>query len=213
MTRGCVIFDLDGTLIDSREDLATGVNLMRGDFGLAPLPLSTVVGYVGDGVHKLCERALKDTGIVLEDALPHMRRHYCEHLLDRTVLYPGAAEGLETLRQAGFELAVVTNKPEGPSNTILNGLGVADRFRFIIGGGSKFQLKPDPQALLHIMNETGVAPDRTWMVGDHYTDLESGRRAGAIRVFAGWGFGDPRNEIWDVKADTFADLVRMVLEK
>lgn len=212
MTRGCVIFDLDGTLIDSREDLAAGVNLMRGDFGLEPLPLATIIGYVGDGVHKLCERSLRGTGVALEDALPYMRRHYCANLLNHTRLYPGAAEGLQKLHDHGFELAVVTNKPAEPSNTILSALKVAPLFRFVIGGGSGFLLKPEPQGILHVMNETGCKPDRTWMVGDHYTDLEAGRRAGVVRVYAAWGFGNPRGEGHDLRFDSFDALVKHLVQ-
>lgn len=210
MSRGCIIFDLDGTLIDSRADLATGVNLMRGDFGLEPLPVATITSFIGDGARKLCERSLADSGIDVDAALPLMRRHYSEHLLDRTCLYPGVRDGLAELQSLHFDMAVVTNKPEEATRRLLAATNIESVFRFVIGAGAGFPLKPEPAALLHIMRESGGHPDHTWMVGDHYTDLESARRAGVIRVFAAWGFGNPQNEIFDFKADSFADLVTYV---
>jgi phosphoglycolate phosphatase len=207
-THACAIFDLDGTLIDSREDLATGINLTRHDFGLPPLSLTTVVSYIGEGVRKLCERSFKDTGIALEETLPHMKAHYRAHFLDQTHLYPGVEEGLQTLHERGYQLTVLTNKPQDATNTILAGLKIDHLFRKIIGGGGDFAMKPDPEALLYLMREIGSEPQHTYMVGDHYTDMEAGRRAGCIRAYAAWGFGNLHEEKFDIKAESFADLVR-----
>ena len=152
---GCIIFDLDGTLIDSRADLCTGVNLMRQDFNLPPLPLEQVVKYVGNGTLALCERALAGTGVNPAEALPHMKKYYREHLLDQTTLYPGVADGLRRLHDAGFPLAVISNKLETPSKSILEALGVGSLFQLIVGGDSGFKLKPDPESLLHGRSDSG----------------------------------------------------------
>jgi len=206
MDRRCVIFDLDGTLIDSREDLATGVNLTRKDFGLEPLSLDVIVSYVGDGVRKLCERALQGTGVTLDDALPHMRKHYGEHLLEKTQLYPGVAETLQQLQKQGCELAILTNKPIEHTRRLADNFKITGYFREVIGFGSGFALKPDPEAIAHLLAVTGCKADHAYMVGDHHTDMEAGRRAGVNRVFAEWGFGNLLTESFEFSAKTFPEL-------
>ncbi len=210
--KSCIIFDLDGTLVDSRADLCTGVNLMRRDFNLPPLPLDEVVSYVGNGTSALCERALRETGIRIEDALPRLKKHYSEHLLDETILYPGVEEGLRKLHAAGIPLAVISNKLESPSKRILEALGVADLFRLIVGGDSGFKLKPDPESLIHVIKSCDADASHSYMVGDNYTDLVSGRMAKMLCVFATYGFGVHKNEKYDFLIDDFAGLVKLILQ-
>ncbi|WP_316410119.1 HAD-IIIA family hydrolase [Mesoterricola sediminis] len=201
-----MLFDLDGTLVDSREDLALGVNLTRRDLGLPPLDPAIVAGYVGDGVRALLTRALPECPERLEEALALNHGHYAAHLLDRTRLYPGAAEALAALEAAGFRLGVVTNKPRAFTLPILEGLGVAARFGAVVAGGDAPALKPDPRPLVQALAALDADPARSWMVGDHCTDLEAGRRAGLRRCLCRFGFGDPRAEAWDLAIERLAEL-------
>src|SRR5262245_28759527 len=139
-----IIFDLDGTLIDSRIDLANSVNHTRVRLGMTLLPNELIYSYVGDGASMLIRRAFgrEPTETELKEALEIFLAHYKLHLLDNTVLYPGVLEALDSLGSA--TLAVLTNKPVNPSNTILEGLGVKERFAVVYGGNSFEQKKPDP---------------------------------------------------------------------
>jgi phosphoglycolate phosphatase len=201
-----IIFDLDGTLIDSRADLALAVNLTRAELGLPALPQAQVVGYVGEGVRKLLSRAIPELPGRLEDALAINQRHYRAHLLDRTVLYPGVAAALETFRQRGARLMVVTNKPRAFTDLILDGLGIAGCMAAVVGGGDCPGLKPDPAPLLMALEQGGGAADGAWIAGDNFTDLEAGRRAGVRRCFCRYGFGDPGRESWDLAVDDLTEL-------
>ena len=192
------LFDLDGTLIDSREDLALAINLTRQDFDLPPLPTAAVVACIGEGVRVLIERAIPERPDQWDAMLPRQRAHYTAHCLDNTVLYPEVKETLESLRAAGWRLAVVTNKPGAMSRPILEGLGILHLFGAVVGGGDCPVLKPDPAPLIFAAAQMGATLDATdWMVGDHFTDLESGRRAGVRRCFCRFGFGEARDEAWD----------------
>lgn len=204
-----LMFDLDGTLVDSRADLTTAVNLMRADYGLPPLSVQTVTRYVGNGITRLVERSLAESPppVALEAAVETMRRHYRGHLLDRTVLYPGTAGALEALRQAGFPLAVVTNKPEAAAREIVEGLGIAANFTCVVGGGTCASIKPDPESLFYALRRGGCSPSLSWMVGDNYTDLAAGARAGVKRCFCRYGFGSAGDETYDVAVDSLTDFV------
>jgi len=201
-----IIFDLDGTLIDSRADLALAVNLTREELGLAPIPQAMVVGYVGEGVRRLLSRAIPECPERLEEALAINQRHYRAHLLDRTVLYPGVAEALAQFRERGTPLMVVTNKPQAFTDLILEGLGVARLMAAVVGGGDAPVLKPDPAALLLALERAGCSAAGSWMAGDHFTDLEAGRRAGMKRCFCRYGFGDPGPETWDLAVNDLTEL-------
>ena len=193
--RNGVIFDLDGTLIDSRADLALAVNLTRQDLGLPPLPQDQVVGYVGEGVRELLTRSLPECPERVEQALGINQRHYRAHLLDRTVLYPGVRAALEAFRALGTRLMVVTNKPREFTGLILEGLGVSPFLSSVVGGGDLPELKPDPAPLFLALERAGCSPEGSWMAGDHFTDLEAGRRAGMKRCYCRYGFGDPGEEV------------------
>jgi phosphoglycolate phosphatase len=201
-----IIFDLDGTLIDSRADLALAVNLTRADLGLPALPQAQVVGYVGEGVRTLLSRAIPERPDRLEEALDINRRHYRAHLLDRTVLYPGVAAALETFRQRGVRLMVATNKPREFTDLILDGLGIGPLMAAVVGGGDCPGLKPDPAPLLLALERGGGSAEGAWIAGDSFTDLEAGRRAGMRRCFCRYGFGDPGVETWDLAVDELTEL-------
>ena len=201
-----LIFDLDGTLIDSRADLALAVNLTREELGLAAIPQAEVVGYVGEGVRRLLSRAIPELPQQLDRALAINQRHYRAHLLDQTTLYPGVGAALERFRRAGIPLMVVTNKPREFTDLILAGLGIATFMSAVVGGGDCPGLKPDPAPLLMALEQSGCGAEGSWMVGDHFTDLEAGRRAGLKRCLCRYGFGDPGLETWDLAVDELTEL-------
>ncbi len=187
-----LVFDLDGTLVDSSRDLAAAVNaaLQRVAPGTAPIPLPAVISFVGEGARLLVERSLRHSGLELppDDVLPVFLDCYSERLLDTTRLYPGIAEALSALRPR--TLAVLSNKPGPFSRTILEGLGVAARFARIWGAGDVTARKPDPSGLLRLARELGARADETLMIGDSATDVATARAAGVKGIGVAWGL-DP----------------------
>lgn len=205
--RKLIIFDLDGTLVDSCRDLAAAVNRMRGHFNLPALPVATITRYIGNGVRMLVSRALEGTSVDIDEALRVQAPLYKAHLVDETVLYPGVLDGLGSLRARGHLLAVATNKPAEATEIILSHFGIRDHFFSVLAGGTFPVLKPEPDMLTAIMAEAGMKPSETWMVGDNYTDLEAARRAGVNSVFLTYGYGDPGRESPSLTCSTFAGVV------
>lgn len=202
-----LIFDLDGTLIDSRADLAAGINHMRSSFGLAPLPLETVVGYIGNGVRRLVEGSLQGADVDVDQALRINKAYYCSHLTVHTTPYDGVEEGIRRLAAAGHQLAVLTNKPGEPSREILRHFGLMDCFTAIIGGGDVENLKPDPEGVFRCIALSGIDSVDTWMIGDHYTDLSAAENAGIKSAFVRYGFGEERGHKTDEYFASFSELV------
>jgi phosphoglycolate phosphatase len=186
------LFDLDGTLIDSRADITASLNLMLRRMRFPELLESRAADFVGDGVQTLIERALREvTGIDADPSLVRtgiavFREEYENHLLDRTCLFPHAMEALDRLAWAQF--AVVSNKPEVYSRQILEALGVAARFTAILGGDSARKRKPDPESLYRAMEFCGVPASLTAMVGDSPVDIEAGKAAGVTACGVLGGF-------------------------
>ncbi len=178
------LFDLDGTLIDSKGDIALSLNLALARAGLVNLPPSRIAGFVGDGVRKLVERALREAlnGEPDEPLLLRVMnlylKEYGNHLLDTTRLFEGVEDALKNLHWA--QLAVVTNKPERFSRQILDALGVGHRFCLVLGGDSTRLRKPDPAPLLEAMDRCGAQPRDSVMVGDSAVDVQAGKAAGAM---------------------------------
>jgi len=172
-----IIFDLDGTLIDSKLDLANSVNFTRQEMGLPVLEHRLIFSYIGDGATMLIRRAMGEGlgELDIQRALEIFLSHYREHLLDNTTLYPGVAETLDALKS--LHLAVLTNKPLRPTQAILQGLQVHDRFAVVYGGNSFDQKKPHPVGIEQILSDTGVAREQTLMVGDSYIDIQTGCNA------------------------------------
>lgn len=209
----CIVFDLDGTLLDSIADIALATNRMREHFGLAPLPEQTVMGYVGHGIAQLAERAVGDAPqIAADDAKLEILRAYCNAPVVRTTLYPGAEDGLRILRTAGFRLAVASNKPHELCLPILERLGVVGEFDAVIGGGRSIAMKPAPDMIRYALKETGCDPALSWMFGDSEPDMAAGRAAGCRTAYAAYGFGKPAEGSWDFKASSFLDFVYHVLK-
>jgi phosphoglycolate phosphatase len=185
-----VVFDLDGTLVDSRRDIAAATNDMILAFGGRPLREQTVVDLVGEGAGVLVRRALRAAGLdrPTPDALARFLDLYDARLLETTALYPEMPEALNAL--AGrTTLAVLTNKPARATAKLLDGLGVAPLFRHVIGGDTPLGRKPDPAGLLEIVARAGATPASTLMVGDSRIDLETARRADVRVCLARYGFG------------------------
>jgi phosphoglycolate phosphatase len=186
-----LIFDLDGTLIDSAEDLAIATNHTRARFGLEPLDAKVVHSYVGNGAAMLVRRALgpDPSEAVVEEGLDFFIKYYRAHALAHTRLYPGIEAAVKVLASKGHTLAVLTNKPVRISADIIAGLGLASLFKHVYGGNSFEQKKkPDPIGIETLMQETGFAPKETWMVGDSSVDVQTGRNAGVRVCGVTWGF-------------------------
>ncbi len=212
-----LLLDLDGTLIDSRQDLAAATNRLLAELGLAPLPLLQVCQYVGRGARSLVGRALDaaDPDGLVPRTEPILRRflgHYEQVLLDSTVPFAGVLAGLDALREAGVPLALVTNKPIRPTRTILAGLGMSDRFDVVLGGDSLPQKKPDPAPLLAAADLLGVPVARCVMVGDSDVDMEAAKNAGVLGVWCSWGGIHPdRPSHHDLVAESFDEVVALAL--
>ena len=182
-----ILFDLDGTLVDSVVDLATGINLLRGELDLPPLTIPAVRACVGDGATMLVRRALGDDLFTL----PRLQRFltlYGEHLAETTILYPGIQTCLDLV--ADRPLAIVTNKPYQLTMNLLAALNLTHYFPVVIGGDSCPAKKPDPTPIKVALHRLGATANEAIMIGDHHTDLISGQAAGLDVCFCSWGFGD-----------------------
>ncbi len=207
-----LIFDLDGTLIDSKRDLADSVNATRAWAGLSPLPEETVSSYVGNGAPMLMRRAFPGASEAdLARYLAYFLDYYRQHMLDSTVLYPGVREALDRLHAAGIPLAVLTNKPVRFSERLIEGLGLAPHFFRIYGGNSFEEKKPHPAGIHLLVKEAGADRDRTYMVGDSAVDVQTARNAGVRACGVSWGF---RPETFrEAPPDLIIDDLRTLAEK
>jgi phosphoglycolate phosphatase len=194
--RPLIVFDLDGTLIDSQRDLADSANEMLAAYGARPLPDAEIAGFVGDGARQLVARALEAASLRadLSNALERFLQIYGSRLFVHTRPYPGIDDAIAGVGGRAV-LAVLTNKPEGFSLQLLEKFGWASAFRWTIGGDSPFGRKPDPAGLLHLTRLAGVAPHACLMVGDSMVDLETARAAGTAACVAQYGFGHLRRPI------------------
>jgi phosphoglycolate phosphatase len=185
-----LIFDLDGTLIDSKIDLVHSVNATRAHMNLAPISADLVSTYVGSGAPVLVRRALgPEAGEAdVQRALRYFLDYYREHMLDNTYIYPGVREALDRLHDAGLQMAVLTNKPVRFSQALVQGLGLGSHFFRIYGGNSFEQKKPDPVGILALLEESGAAKERTIMVGDSNVDVRTARNAQVMACGVTYGF-------------------------
>ena len=207
-----LIFDLDGTLIDSKQDLIRSVNAMLAKMGREKLHEDTISGYIGHGAPKLVARALGNgaSEAEREQALKFFLAHYEEHKLDSTRPYAGVAEALEQLRQ--FPMAVLTNKPARVSRRIVEGLGLAKYFRAVYGGNSFETKKPDPLGARKILEELSATAEQTMMVGDSEVDVQTARNAGTLAAAVNYGFGTHDRAAYpaDLYLDRLTDLTALL---
>jgi phosphoglycolate phosphatase len=185
-----VAFDLDGTLIDSRRDLADAANALILEHGGRPLAVDAITRMVGEGAPLLVRRALKAAGLDLDlrVALPQFLELYDARLLVHTRLYDGTRAALGALAP-GAALAILTNKPQHHTERILEGLGIAPFFRWVVGGDTPHGRKPDPGGLNHLMSVAQAGTDDTILVGDSAIDLRTARAAGTRICLVRYGFG------------------------
>ncbi len=185
-----LIFDLDGTLIDSRLDLAHAVNATREDRRLGPLPHEVIFSYVGNGAPVLIRKAMGPNASDEEvaGALEFFLDYYRHHAVDYTELYPGVRDSVERLHAAGHTLAVLTNKPVRISGSIMDHFGLTKFFARIYGGNSFEHKKPHPIGIDTLRAELNAAADDTWMVGDSYVDIQTARNAGVPCCGVTYGF-------------------------
>ena len=211
-----LIFDLDGTLVDSRLDLVHSVNAMLRHFKRPELPDEVIATYVGDGAPMLVRRALGDpkNEAGVKDALEYFLTYYRAHKLDHTHVYDGIKETLEGLRasQNGFrrQMAVLSNKPVNPSRAIIEALGLGGFFVCVYGGNSFATKKPDPLGARTILKETGVRPEEGLMVGDSSHDVLTGRNAGLSTCGVTYGFAP--HTLCEAPPDVVIDTPRELAE-
>jgi phosphoglycolate phosphatase len=207
-----LIFDLDGTLIDSKQDLIHSVNAMLLELGRGALAEETISGYIGHGAPQLVARALGD-GCTEEErrrGLQFFLSYYELHKMDMTCAYPGVAETLEQL--ASMPMAVLTNKPVRISVRILEAMGLSKYFRAIYGGNSFDTKKPDPLGARTILRELGAEPREALLVGDSQVDVQTARNAGTLAAAVNYGFGvhDRKAYPADIYVDCFGELVTLL---
>jgi phosphoglycolate phosphatase len=207
-----LIFDLDGTLIDSKQDLIHSVNAMLRELGRGELAEETISGYIGHGAPQLVARALGDgcTEEERQHALQFFLGYYELHKMDMTCAYPGVAETLEKL--AKMPMAVLTNKPVRISVRILDAMGLAKYFRAIYGGNSFETKKPDPLGAKTILRELGAEPQQALLVGDSEVDVQTARNAGTLAAAVNYGFGvhDRGAHPADIYLERFDDLATLL---
>jgi phosphoglycolate phosphatase len=203
-----VIFDLDGTLIDSQLDLVLSVNAMLEHMGREPHVHEKICSFIGNGAALLVQRALGDdaTEAEVEKGLAYFLDYYRAHMLDNTDVYPGVREALVQLQQ--YPMAVLTNKPVHFSRAIVQGLNLSRYFRYVYGGNSFETKKPDPYGAQMLLRELQAAPQEAMMVGDSDVDIKTARNAGMHACGVAYGFGSEslRAHPPDLMLETLSDL-------
>ena len=207
-----LIFDLDGTLVDSKKDLTASVNHVREKFSLPALSEEEIAGFIGRGAQDLILKALGSavSESELQPALKLFLTYYRAHMLDRTVLYPGVRETLDRLQD--FRLAVLTNKPVHFSCSMLDGLGIYRYFSAVYGGNSFDNKKPNPVGIFQILSDTRGHREKAWMIGDSSVDVLTGRNAGVITCGVTYGYAADtfKDTPPDFQIDRFAELEDLV---
>ena len=217
-----VIFDLDGTLIDSRLDLVHSVNAALRHIQRPELPEDVIASYVGDGAPILIQRALGREAVdeaLVRKGLEFFLSYYREHKLDHTTVYEGIREALAAIQRSGNgvprKLAVLTNKPVNPSRAIVEALGLGPYFSQVYGGNSFATKKPEPEGALKLLSEVDVRPEQAAIIGDSHVDVRTGRNAGLWTVAVTYGFAPHTLEVEesDITVDTPQELSKVFLSQ
>ena len=210
---GAVLFDLDGTLLDTLPDLHVATNAMLREMGCPPLPLSAVRSYVGRGISNLVKRVLAGSLAAAEDdspvpahALASFRQHYARENGRNAQIYPGALEGLRALKAKGVPLGLITNKAEAFVLPLLELTGLADYFDVVVSGDSLPRQKPDPMPLVWACGRLGVHPGNTLFIGDSINDFLAGRAAGCRVFLVPYGYNEDR-DVHDLACDAIVESV------
>lgn len=208
-----IIFDLDGTLIDSLPDLAGATNHMLAALGRPRIGQDVVRRLVGQGARRLVERALPGAPEEeIEQGLALFLDYNHRHIADRTVLYPGVPETLDTLKGRRMRMAIISNKNVALCREVVSALRVDRYFEEILGADSLPFRKPSPEPVLKLLADFGVSPERAALVGDSINDIAAGKGAGVRTVGCTWGYGDPVElEEADYRVDGFAELLEISL--
>lgn len=212
-----VIYDLDGTLIDSQADLAASTNDTLVRLGAVALPEEQVTSYVGEGARTLVARALEAVALppsMVDKALAIFLEIYNGRLTEQTRPYDGIDAVLAHAQAAGMAQGVITNKPQAPSDRLLHAFELSAHFQWVIGGDTAFARKPDPSSLIWMMRAAGVEPARTLFVGDSPIDAATARAAGARFCLAAYGFGQVREatalQVGEFHAATPRDITQAI---
>jgi phosphoglycolate phosphatase len=210
-----LLWDLDGTLVDSELDLAHSINAMLRHLQRPELPVEVVASYIGDGAPMLVRRALGDPQdeTFVQSALEYFMKYYREHKLDNTFVYAGVLETLAAIRQRSrLKMAVLTNKPIGPSRGICDGLNISEFLTNVYGGNSFPTKKPDPHGARVLLQEHGATPDEAVMIGDSQNDVLTANNAGMFSVGVTYGLSPESLKIHppDVLIDHPAELLEVL---
>lgn len=213
MSLPVLVFDLDGTLVDSAPDIRRALNTLLAELGHTALDLPTVTSLIGDGTGILIQRALARLGSPISTAeIPALNdrlvAHYLRHPADATNPYPGVLETLTGFRDAGYPMGVCTNKGQRLAELVLAETGLAEFFTVTIGGDTELGRKPDPRSLLAVIERLSGEPSSAWLIGDSINDVEAAKAAGVRVVLAnfGYGHGEPGLADADAMIDRFAEL-------
>lgn len=207
-----IFFDMDGTLIDSRADLGAAVNFTRRALGLAPIPLDEAISYVGRGARHLLENSIPECAGKFDETWPLFSEQYRVHMLDSTRLYPCVERTLAELRDRGWKMGVNTNKPNFATHAILEHFGLARYFgAAVVAGGDCAEMKPSAMPLREAASRMGGhrLSARDWMVGDNWTDMDSGANAGIRTAFCEFGFGHLNDSRCTARISRFDELLRL----
>ncbi|OQW43076.1 MAG: phosphoglycolate phosphatase [Proteobacteria bacterium SG_bin4] len=207
-----IMIDLDGTLLNTADDLALSANLMLKDLGMPEQSTETIRSYIGKGIQKLVKRTLtgeldgEPDAALFAKALPIYEKHYADNLSLNTHPYPGVVEGVKVLQQAGFRLACITNKAEAFTIPLLRATGLYDQFEIVLSGDSLPKKKPDPMPLTHICQHFGAQPNEALLIGDSLNDAIAARAAGCHVFCVTYGYNEGRN-VYELDCDAIVESI------
>ncbi len=201
-----IMFDFDGTIVDSKQDIAASANHVLVSRKLPPKEIDLIASYIGDGIRALLRKALEiDEEEDVEEAVKTFRAHYWDHCLDRTRDYDGVRETLDRLGHK--TKAIVTNKPKRFADRILDGLGLSNYFVIVVGGEGEYARKPSPEAFMYVLDSLGVPGERALVVGDSPNDVNGGRAAGCVTCAVTYGLSE-RSVLEACSPDMIIDSMR-----